>query len=136
MTILAAVGGDQIGYVVGHRSGESLARQYQLFEKHLPRARVLFERHGGKAIVMARFVPIARTFAPMVAGASGMRYRNFVTYNIVGGILWVVSMTWTGYALGRAAPGMAQALYVLTGIIVAISTVANIMLLVRRVTKR
>jgi len=86
--------------------------------------------------VMARFLPIVRTLAPAVAGASGMRYRSFVSYNIVGGVLWVVSMTWTGYILGRTVPGIVHVLYVLIGIIVAISTVGNIVVLVRKVAKR
>ena len=130
LTILAAVGGDQVGYVIGLQS--VLAWRYSFVQKHLLRARVFYERHGSTAIVAARFLPIVRTLAPVVAGASGMRYRNFVTYNVAGGILWVVSLTLSGYVLGRTAPSFIPIFYPLIGIIVVISIVTNISVLLHK----
>ena len=130
LTILAAVGGDQVGYVIGLQS--ALACRYSFVQSHLLRARVFYERHGGMAIVAARFLPIVRTLAPVVAGASGMRYRNFVTYNIAGGVLWVVSLTLSGYVLGRTAPSFIPVFYPLIGIIVTILIVTNIIVLIRK----
>ena len=105
LTALAAIAGDQVGYGIGRRAGEALYRRpdSRWFRRsHLERAHAFYEKYGAKTIVLARFVPIVRTFAPAVAGAALMRYRRFVTYNVVGGLLWVFSMVLTGYTLGRA----------------------------------
>lgn len=100
---VAAIVGDQVGYLFGRRVGTSLAARpkSRLFDpRHVERATTFFERHGPKTIVLARFVPIVRTFAPIVAGIGTMRYRTFVTYNVVGGILWGAGLTLLGYGLG------------------------------------
>ena len=100
----AAVLGDQFGYLFGRRFGPALFRRpdSRLFkQEHLVRTRVFFERYGGRSIVLARFVPIVRTFTPIVAGASRMRYRSFVIYNVVGGTLWACGVTTLGYFLGQ-----------------------------------
>ncbi len=100
---VAAVAGDAVGYYTGARLGPRLfSRQKSLLFKpsHLRKAHAFYEKYGGKTIIMARFVPIIRTFAPIVAGAAGMPYRRFVLFNVVGGLAWVLSMILTGYFLG------------------------------------
>ena len=101
---LAAIAGDQLNYFVGQRAGDTLAKRYTFFAKRLEQARVFYERHGAKAIVLARFVPVVRTFAPAAAGAVGMKYRRFVAANVVGGVFWVLSATLAGFVLGRILP--------------------------------
>ncbi|MCE7885799.1 MAG: DedA family protein [Actinobacteria bacterium ATB1] len=104
MVFVAAVAGDQVGYWFGNKSGPVLFRREdsKLFHKdHLVRAEHFFERHGPKTIILARFVPVVRTFAPIVAGAGKMRYRTFVTYNVVGGFLWGAGVTMVGYTVGQ-----------------------------------
>jgi len=106
---LAAIVGDSVGYAIGRRLGPALFTRpkSRLFNpKHVERTRVFYERYGVKTIVIARFVPIVRTFAPVVAGVGAMNYRRFLTYNIVGGVGWVASMTWAGYLLGHAIPNI------------------------------
>ena len=101
--VVAAIAGDQVGYIFGRRVGASLAMRprTRLFDpRNVARAEDFFARHGPKTIVLARFVPIVRTFAPIVAGISSMRYRTFVTYNVIGGILWGGGLTLAGYFLG------------------------------------
>lgn len=100
----AAVAGDQVGYMFGRKVGPALFRRpdSRWFRQEYPRrARRFFDRYGGAAVVLARFVPIARTFTPIVAGVSGMGYRRFVGYNVVGGVLWGTGVTVLGYLLGR-----------------------------------
>ena len=107
----AAIVGDQLGYVIGKATGPRIfTREDSIFfnRKHLVRAQHFYERHGGKTVIIARFMPIIRTFAPVVAGVGAMEYRRFVLYNVVGGILWVWSMLFTGYWLGRYVPGIDQ----------------------------
>jgi membrane-associated protein len=104
---LAAVMGDATGYWIGLRAGKALySRPNSLLfrREHLVKTHEFYERHGGKTIVMARFMPIIRTFAPVVAGAAQMTYRRFALFNVCGGIGWVVSMTLTGYLLARSVP--------------------------------
>ena len=106
---IAAIVGDTVGYHIGRATGPRIfTRENSLFfnRKHLERAHAFYEKHGGKTIVLARFMPIIRTFAPVVAGVADMRYRDFISYNIFGGILWVWSMLLTGYVLGRYIPGV------------------------------
>ena len=101
---VAAIAGDTVGYFIGRRAGAALfARPDSRFfkRKHLENAREFYEKHGPKTIVLARFVPIVRTFAPTVAGAAGMEYRQFLLYNIIGGIGWVCSMLLLGFFLGQ-----------------------------------
>lgn len=100
----AAIIGDALNYFLGLQTGEHVFEKGRLrFVKHnhLLAAKAFYEKHGGKAIVLARFVPLVRTFTPFVAGVARMRYRDFVFYNIVGGIGWVISMSLAGYFLGR-----------------------------------
>ncbi len=100
---VAAVVGDAVGYYSGRKMGKAVFNRpkSRFFNpKHLQKAHAFYEKHGGKTIIIARFVPIVRTFAPIVAGAAEMSYRNFLTYNIVGGFFWVTSMLFAGYFLG------------------------------------
>ena len=101
---IAAIAGDQVGYLFGRRVGPSLFRRpdSRFFkQQNVEKARAYFDKHGAKTIVLARFVPIVRTFAPIVAGVSGMHYRTFVTFNVVGGLLWSLGVTILGYFLGQ-----------------------------------
>lgn len=100
---VAAVIGDTVGYFTGRKMGKALftkPRSRFFNPKHIAKAHAFYEKHGGKTIVLARFVPIVRTFAPIVAGAAEMTYRNFIFYNIFGGLFWIVSMLLAGYFLG------------------------------------
>jgi len=102
--IAAAVLGDAVNYYVGLQMGDHVfekGRVRFIKHKHLMAAKHFYERHGGKAIVLARFVPIVRTFTPFVAGVAEMSYRRFGIYNLFGGIGWVISMTTAGYFLGQ-----------------------------------
>jgi membrane-associated protein len=102
---LAAVIGDQVGYTIGHRAGPTLFRRpdSRIFkQKYVDRTKEFFEKHGPKTILLARFVPIVRTFAPVLAGVGEMNRRTFTTYNIVGGFIWGVGVTVAGYILGEA----------------------------------
>ena len=106
---VAAIAGDSVGYSIGRAAGPRLFRREDSFffnKKHLYRAHDFYLRHGGKTIVIARFVPILRTFAPVVAGAADMPYRRFIFFNIVGGIGWIWTMLMVGYVLGRYIPGI------------------------------
>ena len=101
---IAAIAGDSVGYFIGRKVGPPLfSRPDSRFfkRKHLDSAHEFYEKHGPKTIVLARFVPIVRTFAPTVAGAAGMEYRQFVIYNVAGGIFWICSMLSLGYFLGN-----------------------------------
>jgi membrane-associated protein len=101
---LAAIAGDQVGYLFGRKVGPSVFNRpnSRLFKReNVAKAQAFFDKYGAKTIVLARFVPIVRTFAPVVAGVSHMRYRTFVTYNVIGGLLWGVGVTLLGYFLGQ-----------------------------------
>lgn len=105
--IAAAILGDATGYAFGYRAGQALYQRPDSFffrKKHLIRTHEFYERHGGKTIVIARFMPIIRTFAPVVAGIGQMSYRRFAAYNVWGGAGWVLAMTFAGYGLGQAFP--------------------------------
>lgn len=104
--VIAAVLGDQAGYALGRRAGASLAERPDsrlVKRRHIDSTRRFFERHGPKALILARFVPLARTFTPIVAGATRMNYRTFLTYNVVGGFLWGAGLILLGAGLGEIA---------------------------------
>jgi membrane-associated protein len=103
---IAAVLGDQFGYLFGRRFGPALFRRpdSRLFkQENLTRAAAFFDRYGARSIVLARFVPIVRTFTPIVAGASRMHYRTFLIFNVIGGVLWSCGVTILGYFLGQVS---------------------------------
>ncbi|MEV6637290.1 VTT domain-containing protein [Actinoplanes sp. NPDC051470] len=118
---IAAVAGDQCGYVFGRRFGPALFRRpdSRFFkQENLTKAREFFAKYGARSIVLARFVPIVRTFTPIVAGASRMRYRTFLTYNMIGGTLWGCTVTTLGYFLGQIAFVRSNIEFILIGVVV------------------
>ncbi|HVT06593.1 MAG TPA: VTT domain-containing protein [Polyangia bacterium] len=120
----AAVVGDTVGYWIGAKSGPKLFTREQslLFSrKHLLRTRDFYERHGGKTIIIARFLPFARTFAPVVAGIGQMSYRRFISFNVFGGIGWVASMTMLGFSLGKIYPPITKQIDKVIIVIIAVS---------------
>ncbi len=121
---LCAFAGDQLGYFIGHQAGEALYRRDDslLFKKkHLQRAHDFYEKYGGKTVILARYVPIVRTFAPAVAGAAAMRYRRYISYSVIGGPLWVGSMVLTGYFLGSAVPNINRNIHLVIIAVVFVS---------------
>lgn len=107
---IAAIVGDTVGYSIGRSTGPRIfTREESLLfnRKHLLRAQAFYEKHGGKTIIIARFMPIVRTFAPVVAGVGQMNYRSFLMYNVIGGVLWIWSMLLIGFVLGRTVPAVA-----------------------------
>ena len=101
---VAAILGDNVGYSFGHKVGRKLFEKpnSRFFKKkYLTQAEAFFEKHGAKAIVLARFVPVVRTFTPIIAGVSKMHYRTFFVYNLVGGALWTALFTYAGYFIGK-----------------------------------
>jgi membrane-associated protein len=122
LVVAAAIIGDTVGYWIGAKAGPKIfTREQSLFfnKQHLLRTKAFYERHGGKTIIIARFLPIFRTFAPVVAGVGKMGYRRFVAFNVFGGIGWVLSMTLAGYTLGKIFPGITKRLdMIIVGIVV------------------
>jgi len=115
---VAAVVGDAVGYLSGRKMGKAIfSRPKSRFfnPKHLEKAHAFYEKYGGKTIIIARFVPIVRTFAPIVAGAADMTYKNFLAYNIFGGFLWVTSMLLAGYFLGGVVEQMMRSWFGIEG---------------------
>jgi membrane-associated protein len=126
---IAAILGDNTNYWVGRLSGPRIfAKEDSLFfkRKHLQRAAAFYEQHGAKTVVLARFMPIVRTFAPLVAGAAGMNYRTFLTYSVIGGIAWIWSMLLTGYLLGSRFPAIAKRLELVILVVIFISVLPGI----------
>lgn len=105
LLFIAAVLGDSVGYWFGRKAGPRIFKKpdARIFKQaHIQNAQAFYEKHGGKTIIMARFVPIVRTFAPIVAGVGKMDYRRFLTYNLIGGFLWTFGITYLGYFAGKA----------------------------------
>ena len=120
----AAIAGDSTGYAIGYHLGPHVfsREDSRFFRKdHLRRTQRFYEKYGAKTIVLARFVPFVRTFAPTVAGVGKMRYRRFLTYNVAGGIGWVAGMTLAGYFLGRSIPHIERHLHWVIGIVILVS---------------
>ncbi|MDP9354255.1 MAG: VTT domain-containing protein, partial [Chloroflexota bacterium] len=106
---VAAVSGDAVGYAFGNRVGRRLFQrpESRLFRpEYLRRAEIFFEQHGGKAIILARFMPIVRTFVPIIAGVGAMRYPRFAAFNVIGALLWAVGLPIAGYFLGKSIPNV------------------------------
>jgi membrane-associated protein len=121
---IAAILGDSTGYVIGYHLGPRLFNREdsRLFHRdHLRRTQRFYEKYGAKTLVLARFVPIVRTFAPTVAGVGKMAYRRFLMFNVLGGIGWVASMTLTGYCLGRVIPNVERYVHWIIAIVIIVS---------------
>ena len=122
--IVAAIVGDTLGYWIGAKAGPKIfSREKSLFfsRKHLLRTQEFYERHGGKTIIIARFVPIIRTFAPVVAGVGKMSYSRFISFNVFGGIGWSLSMTLLGFGLSTIWPGITKQIDKVIIVIIAVS---------------
>ncbi len=133
-TFVAAVLGDSVGYWFGKKTGPALfAKEDSLFfkKKYALQAQVFYEKHGKKTIILARFMPIIRTFAPIVAGIGNMNYRIFLTYNIVGGFIWSFLLILLGYFLGKSIPGIDKYLLPIVLLITLASLAPGIIHLVK-----
>ncbi|MDQ6674373.1 MAG: VTT domain-containing protein [Chloroflexota bacterium] len=131
---VAAALGPLVGYWYGKALGPRLFNREDSFlfhRKHLERAHEFYERHGGKALILARFMPIVRTFAPVVAGMAAMEYRRFVVYTVVGAVLWAVGVSWAGYFLGSVIPDASKYLEYIVALIVVVSIAPPIIHLLR-----
>lgn len=131
---LAAIVGDTVGYGIGAKAGPKIfTREDSLFfnRKHLITTRDFYDRHGGFTIFIARFIPILRTFAPVVAGVGAMQYRRFIAYNVFGGIFWVLAMTLLGYFLGRAIPNIQERIHLVIAIVIFLSLLPGIIKFLR-----
>lgn len=107
LTFFAAVLGDSVGYAFGKKIGPKIFFKEDSFffnKKHIDRSKAFFEKHGKKAIILARFMPIIRTFTPILAGVGSMKYKTFISYNIIGGAIWTFGMTLLGYFFGKIIP--------------------------------
>jgi len=126
---LAAIVGDTVGYSIGASTGPRIfSREDSLFfhKKHLITTKAFYDRYGGITIVIARFMPIVRTFAPVVAGVGRMVYRRFVFYNVMGGIGWVVSLTSLGYFLGKTIPDIDRYIHLVIAVVIFLSLLPGI----------
>lgn len=124
LLIAAAIGGDSAGFWMGEKLGDWLMKQKESFlirKKNLIKAQKFFAKHGGKALILARFIPAVRTFVPIAAGIGKMKYRHFISYNVIGGILWAAGMTLGGYFLGSVIPDVDKYLLPIIALIILIS---------------
>jgi len=134
LAMLCAIIGDQIGYWIGRQAGHALYRRPDslLFKrKHLERAHKFYERYGGKTVILARYVPIVRTFCPPVAGAAEMTYSRYLLYDIVGGSLWVGTMVLGGFFLGKAVPNISGRIHYVIAVVVFLSLLPAIIAALR-----
>jgi membrane-associated protein len=121
---LCAIAGDQLGYWIGRSAGAALYRRKDSFffrRQHLERAREFYEKYGGRAVILARFAPIIRTFCPPVAGAARMPYNRYFLFDIFGGIFWVSATILGGYVLGRSVPNIGKYIHYVIAVVVLVS---------------
>lgn len=121
---VSAVLGDSIGYYIGKKLGPKIfSKDDSIFfhKKHLEKAQKFYDKHGGKTIILARFLPIVRAFAPVVAGAGKMHYKRFAMFNLVGGVIWAIGVTLSGFYLGRVIPDVDRYLLPIVGLIIIAS---------------
>jgi membrane-associated protein len=136
---IAAILGNSSGYFIGNRAGHALfTRDDSRFFKraHLLKAHEFYEKHGGKTIIMAQFMPIVRTFAPVVAGAADMRYATFISYNIIGALAWIWSMLLLGYFLAKQFPVVGNHIEGLVMIVILLSITPPVLTWLRSRTAR
>ncbi len=126
---LAAIAGNSCGYFIGHSTGPRIFRREDslLFnKKHAIRAHEFYERYGRFTIILAQFMPIIRTFAPVVAGIAQMKYRSFLTFSVIGAMAWIWSMIFTGYFLGRYIPGIDKHIEIVVILVVLVSIMPGV----------
>ncbi len=124
LTFIAAVSGDSVGYWFGKKVGHRIFKKEDSFffhKDHIRKAQHYYEQHGGKTIILARFIPVVRTFAPIIAGVGHMNYRTFLLYNITGGLIWAVGLTVLGYFLGSTIPHVDRYLLPIIALIIIVS---------------
>jgi len=124
LSVLCAIAGDQLGYWIGRSAGPALFKREDslIFKrKHLDRARAFYEKYGGKTVILARYIPIVRTFCPPVAGAAGMAYSRYFAYDVIGGILWVGTMELGGFFLGSMVPNIDKRIHYVIATVVFLS---------------
>ena len=129
----AAIVGDTVGYRIGYTTGPKIfTRENSLLfnRKHLISAKEFYDRYGGFTIIIARFIPMIRTFAPVVAGVGAMPYKRFIAYNVFGGIFWVMSTTLAGYFLGTLIPNIQDQIHLVIAIVIFLSLLPGIIKLV------
>src|SRR5512135_506427 len=132
--LCAAVAGNATGYWIGSRAGKALYNRPDSFffrREHLIKTHAFYERHGRKTLILAQFMPIVRTFAPVVAGAAGMPYRRFATFNVVGAVFWIASMTLTGFLLGSRIPNIEKRIHLVVAVVIFLSLMPAIVSIVR-----
>lgn len=124
LMMIAAIGGDSAGFWMGGKFGGWLMKKKDSFffkRKYLLEAQTFYEKHGGKTLILARFIPAVRTFVPIAAGMANMKYANFIKFNVIGGILWGVGMTLLGYYLGSLIPNADRYLLPIIAVIIIVS---------------
>jgi membrane-associated protein len=129
LMIIAAIGGDSAGFYTGEKFGPWLTNRKSslLFsKKNLEKAQEFFNTNGGKALILARFIPAVRTFVPIAAGMAGMKYQKFISYNLVGGLLWGAGMTLGGYFLGQLIPNVDHYLLPIVFVIIILSVLPGV----------
>ncbi len=139
LVTLCAIAGDQLGYWIGRRAGQALYRRRDsaLFKRrHLERAHNFYEKYGGKTVILARFMPIVRTFCPPVAGAAQMRYTRYLAFDVVGGCCWGAGLVLVGYFLGSVVPNIGQRIHWVIAAVVIISLLPALIGAVRARSRR
>ncbi len=134
LLFIAAVAGDSVGYAFGYKVGPKIFKKEEsLFfhKENLIRAQNFFEKHGGKTLILARFLPIVRTFVPILAGVGKMNYGKFIFYNIAGGFLWAIGLLSLGYFLGQLVPNVDRYLLPIIAGIILVSALPNIIHIIR-----
>jgi membrane-associated protein len=132
--MLCAIAGDQVGYWIGRSAGAALYRREDSFffrRSHLQRAHDFYEKYGGRAVILARFVPIVRTFCPPVAGAAKMPYGRYLLFDIFGGVLWIGTMVLGGYSLSHLIPNIGQYIHYVIGVVIVLSLIPPAISLLR-----
>ncbi len=139
VTLSGAILGDSFGYTFGRKIGYKIFnKENSLFfhKDNLERADKFYKEHGGKALILARFMPVIRTFAPILAGVGKMRYRTFLFYNIIGGALWATGLTYLGYYLGNVIPNIDKYLLPIIIVIITLSSLPTIFHILKNKTHR
>jgi membrane-associated protein len=139
LVTLCAITGDQLGYWIGRRAGEALYRRPDsafFKRRHLERAHMFYEKYGGKTVILARFMPIVRTFCPPVAGAAQMRYARYVAFDLVGACCWGAGLVFAGYFLGKGVPNISQRIHWVIAVVVFLSLLPGLIGAMRARSRR